>query len=200
MHNLKKFLKLNMMIIITIIFTSCTNSKLNIPVLSKNKTYNINNINIHSPNEDLWRLLKNEKSDIVFAKYGSNKEDTYIARVVMFELKNLNKNEFVKLIKNKLITNLDKKRYDLLKSDIKYYYKRKYPCVSSSVLLKDKFAKVRGGGTKELLLDIKSLHCKDPSKINKGFMIVYSFRSLKNDINFNKKANSFISGVEVSNY
>lgn len=179
------------------IFTSCSKNQL--ITLSPKHRIAENYINIYSPNSNNWVKIKHSKKDIVFAKKGIENYESYIARIVFFpQTYSSNKKDFLEQIKkvNSKINN--KKRFDILKSNFKFL-NRSYECVLARSLMKDKKAKVPYG-TDSLLMQVKSLYCKDPKNKKMAFMIGYSFRGKLVTPNFDSEADSFIDSIRFPQY
>ena len=190
---MKKYIQISYIIIISILLTSCT--KVPLPKLPPNHLIDGVYMDIHSPDQEGWVKFFHSNSGISFGKYGNKYNESSIANVVFYPMKNIQNNqEFIELIKYKMITNNDKGRYIHLKSNVKLSKTRKYTCVLGSALYKDKLATTRKGNKEQLFMQVKSLYCKDPKRTEQkaGFMIGYSFRGEKLNSNFDSEANIFI--------
>ena len=186
---------------ITIILTSCAKNEQ--PKLPANYFYEGSYINIHSPKQKNWSLMKKDQTQIIFAKFGKKYNESYIARVVFFPIeKRTTDKELIKFFTINALKSSNKERFDLLESNIKESKQRKYTCVLGKMLYKDKMAKTRKNNKELLLMQVKSLYCIDPKRKNRdaGFMIGYSYRGKKINSTFDKEADSFIRGVEFKEY
>ncbi len=172
------------------------------PKLPANYFYKGSYINIHSPNQKGWYEIHKSNQGIIFAKNGSEAGSSYIAQVLFFPLTEeiKDKNKLLELIKEEAIKKINKDRYNLLQSSFTLYEKREYPCILATSLTEDKKAKVSPNKRAKLLMEIKSLYCKDPKTEKRGFLIGYSYRGSNTDTNLSKDADSFISGVEFPEY
>jgi hypothetical protein len=198
---MKKYIQITYLIIISILFVSC--AKVPPPKLAPNHLIDGVYIDIHSPNQEGWVKFSHSNSGISFGKYGNKYNESSIAQVVFYPMKNIQNNqEFLELIKYKTLTSSDKNRYIHLKSNVNLSKKRKYTCVLASALYKDKLATTRKGNKEELFMQVKSLYCRDPKRTEQkaGFMIGYSYRGEELNSNFDSEANSFIRGVEFPEY
>ena len=198
---MKQTLKLSIFLAITILFSSCVKKEL--PKLPANYFYDGSYIDIHSPNQKNWSLMKKDQTQIIFAKFGEKSNDSYIARVVFFPIeKTTTDKELIEFFTKNTLKSSNKERFDLLESNIKESKQRKYTCVLGKMLYRDKMAKTRNNNKEVLLMQVKSLYCIDPKRKNKdaGFMIGYSYRGEKINSTFDKEADSFISGVEFKKY
>jgi len=187
--------------IIIAVFTSCVRTE--ISKLPANYFYDGTYIDIHSPNQKDWSLMKKDQTQIVFAKFGDKYNESYIARVVFFPLEKMNSDkELLKLLSESAIKSSNEERFTLLESNIQDDPKRKYPCILAKMLYKDKMAKTKKGNKEQLLMQVKALYCKDPKRKNSdaGFMIGYSVRGEKISPSFDSEADSFIQGVEFKQY
>ena len=157
----------------TVIFTSC--ARVEVPKLPANYFYEGSYIDIHSPNQEGWFLASKSRKEMIFGKYGTEKGSSFIANVIFFPLPKepKDKNEFLSLIKKGAKQNIDKNRFDKIKSNFILYEKRKYMCVMARSLVKDKEAKVSLFTKKELFMETKSLYCKDPKATQRALMIEY---------------------------
>ena len=186
---------------IIIIFVSCARVKP--PTLPANYFYDGSYIDIHSPNQKNWSLMAKDKTQVTFAKYGEKYNESYIARVVFFQIEKTNtEKELIEFFTTNALKSSNKERFDLLESDIKESKQRKYTCILGKMLYKDKMAKTRGNNKEILLMQVKSLYCIDPKRKSKdtGFMIGYSYRGERINSTFDEEADSFISGVEFKEY
>lgn len=197
---MKLIFKTSIFLIAILLLSGCTRSQP--PTLPANYYYEGSYIDIHSPNEEGWSLMGKSTQGIVFGKNGKEKGDSQIAQVLFFPLSKdtKDKNEFLSLIEKDFHKNTNKDRFDIIKSDFQLYDQRKYTCVMVKALVNDKKAKTSSFTTDSLKMSIKSLYCKDPKTEKRGFMVSYSYRGKIIDPKLNDKANSFINGVEFSEY
>jgi hypothetical protein len=198
---MKQILKLTMFLFIASIFISC--ARVESPKLPPNHLIDEIYMDIHSPNQEGWSKISHSNFGITFGKYGKKYNETYIARVIFFKVEKTNSDkEFLELLSQDALKSTNKKRFDLLESDIQYEKQRKYPCILVKILSKDKMATTTKGNKEKLLMKTKALYCKDPKNKNNdsAFMIGYSYRGEKANSSFDMQADSFLNGVEFPEY
>lgn len=195
---MNKIIHFSILLIATVLFLGCTGARG--PELPANHLIDGTYINIHSPNSKGWHKWTHSNSQVIFAKYGNVSGESYIARVIFFPIEATDtKEEFFELIKNNETKNRNTERFTPIESNFKLFEQRSYSCVIGEQLSKDKMAKTSIFSTEELLMQVKSLFCKDPKSEERAFMVGYSFRGYTVNKNFDKEADSFIDGVEFPN-
>lgn len=186
-------MKLLSSILMAISLAACATTN----TLPANYFYEGSYINIHSPNQEGWLELKKTQSEIVFGKKGEKHNASYIARVVFFPMKNTSSDkDFLNLIKEYVSKVSDAGRFTIDTYSLALSNSRNYPCALGKSLLRDKNATTSTGSKEALLMQVKSLYCKDPKRKGAGFMIGYSYRGETENPHFDTEADSFISGVE----
>lgn len=182
-----------LMILFSIVMSGCIGMKQ--ASLPPYYYYEGSYIDIHSPNSNSWNVVKKSQSQISFAKKGFD-EESYVAQVVFFPLEKTNSDkEFLEQIRSQTSINSNNQRYKLIKSSAELYKKRSYPCVITKQLVEDTQAKTGFFSKDTLLMETKSLYCKDPKREKAGFLIGYSFRGKVLNPHLNDEADSFIKGV-----
>lgn len=194
-----KLLKPFLLLSIPLLFIGC--ARIEAPKLPANYFYEGSAMHIHSPNSEAWSKIYESDSQMIFGKKGPLTGESYVAQVILFPLAVTNsEEEFLTLVKNEVSKSSNEERFDVLQSSFKPSNIRDYSCVMAKTLYKDNMAKTSAHTTEKLLLQIKSLYCKNPMQEGMGFMVGYSFRGQSIHKNFDLEAHSFIDGVELPGY
>lgn len=158
-------------------------------------------LNIHSPAEKGWSLVGAAESGIQFARHGDRKEGTFAAQVATFPLPEFQDDDvFLDFIKRSFQTDTDHKRFTIIKSSFKLSDARKYLCVRVFAVVEDRQAPTLAKHHRKLLLQSFALYCRHPLNKLAGFAIIYSHRGKSIYPGLEKKANAFITGVQVPAY
>lgn len=198
-NHFKRLAELALFLIGVFLFTGCVS--LEQPKLPPNHLIDGTYMNIHSPNSHGWMKIDHSNYQVVFAKRGIKDNESYIAKVTFFPLPAIKtEEEFLHFIQTNASKQIDKKRFSDIKTNFTLYKQRSYTCVMAQELYKDKMAKTSSTNTEELLMQNKSLYCKDPKREEAGFTVGYSYRGESIIPTFDLEADSFIDGVRFPKY
>lgn len=154
-------------------------------------------LNVYSPDADGWVFGGRGGNGIFFAKRGTEKNETYGAQTVLFELTGeMTNDEFVGFVKNRIATMNPAPRFQEKEASYQYTESRGYPCVNVRTTFDDKAAATPSGNV-QLKLQVIALYCRHPDKREIGFFSAYSHRGEKIDEQLETPARSFIDGVNV---
>src|SRR5690348_7918689 len=87
-------------------------------------------LQVHAPTSDGWYGISQNAAQIVFGKYGANRDETYIATVILFHIPDFpDTDAFTHFVKLGIEKDSPASRFDVLESSVKYSAERAYPCV-----------------------------------------------------------------------
>ena len=132
---------------------------------------------------------------MTFAKDGQVFGETFLARVMMFDLRaTKTPDEFVAMVKSDAESGTDPVRFEMRERTVVYTDERGYPCVRFHSLALDKKPAVVEG---PLLTEREALYCRHPVHQNAGFAASYTHRGQTQYANLHREAEVFIQGVQV---
>ena len=154
-------------------------------------------LNVHAPDSVGWVIAGVGSNGIAFAKKGSEKNETYGAQAVVFEMPaTTTGEELVEFVVKRIATMNPPPRYRETESGYQYTEDRGYPCVNVQVTLDDTAA-MTPSGSMLLKLQVIAIYCRHPGQQGLGFFAAYSRRG-ENTINdLQVGARSYIESVHV---
>ena len=95
-------------------------------------------LQIHSPSSEGWVGMSSNATQMVFAKSGSDSDESYIAAVMIFHLPEFaNPEAFTDFIKQAAEKDSPPERFDIIEITAVYSEERAYPCVKYHAIAKD---------------------------------------------------------------
>lgn len=154
-------------------------------------------LNVYSPDSEGWVVTGMGGNGISFGKRGADKNETYGAQAVIFEMPpTRNSDEFVSFVKKRIATINPPPRFQETDSNYQYIENRGYPCVNVRITFDDNAA-VTPTGKEQLKLQVISLYCRHPIQQELVFFAAYSCRGKTANDQIEGAAENFIEGVSV---
>ncbi len=152
-------------------------------------------LDVRAPGSDGWQLVESSASGMVFGKRGAAAEESFIAQVAMFGLPaTTTPDEFEAFVKAAAAKDTDPRRFDVQDAAFTSSSDRGYPCVRYESVATDKAPR---GASRPLILEVRGMYCRHPSRTDTGFAALYSHRGPGRHAAFRAEADAFIEGVEV---
>jgi hypothetical protein len=155
-------------------------------------------LNVHAPDAEGWILAGVGDNGIGFARRGTDRDETYGAQIVLFNLAPAqSSDELVAAIRKQVETTNPPPRFAVLETSYEYSALRAYPCVRFKGSFDDKEALTTAGTRVTMKLQVVALYCRHPSGPLNGFFVSYSHRGAAAIPDLDAPAQRFIDGVQV---
>jgi hypothetical protein len=166
------------------------------PAVQPGEDFSNPTLQVHAPTSEGWHLMRSANR-IAFAKSGSDRDESYVAAVILFRLPELTDSAaFTEYAKKGIAEDSPPDRFAILEAKTDFSSQRGYPCVKYESVSIDK-ARVSRISRKPLRLEMIALYCQHPNRPNLGFMASYSHRGGAVDDLFAGDAEKFIASVQV---
>ncbi len=182
------------------ILTSCVTIA---PVVNPNNEISIYGVTSLPPQNGNWTLLAAAGYQISLAKEGSQKNESLVANVVIYQIPEFtNNDEFLSHISQGRAAEPDIGRFENIKNEEILTLFKDVTCVKYHSISKDKAARLQTGDTAEMLLESMGYHCIHPKNNTVGVNIEYSLRHFS-DTNYPmypKDANEFFNNIKFTKF
>jgi hypothetical protein len=169
------------------------------PAVQPGQDFSNPTLQVHAPTSDGWFESAQTGDRIAFGKSGSERDESYIATVILFHIPEFTDTDaFTTLIKQGIEKDTPADRFETLGSVVQYSTERTYPCVRHHGTAIDKKSRASGFLRKSLRLEVISLYCQHPYRPNLGFMASFSHRGGADDPYFAGDAEKFINAIQAT--
>jgi len=200
---------------LTLVLSACTISDFNSGRrVSPAEPFTGPYLDFSAPNSKGWHLNAGQTNKWVFAKVGSEADETYIASITKFALPSaISHDDFIARIKKEAELLENPNRFNNVRSRLEFSDAREYPCIRYRATSDDTQPNIKSEDTRSYLLDIRglstsidgrslvfemdALYCNNPLLTNEGFAASYSHRGPRADPQFENDAAEFIKGIQV---